>query len=44
MKAFLADSVVIGGGNAKKLKELPRERGQSHNLNRIPGRVPHVEH
>src|SRR5262249_28587386 len=23
MKAFLADSVVIGGGNAKKLKELP---------------------
>jgi polyphosphate glucokinase len=31
--AFLADYVVIGGGNAKKLKELPPgcRRGGNHN-------------
>src|SRR5262245_113148 len=37
MKAFLADSVVIGGGNAKKLKELPPGVRQSHNLTALRG-------
>jgi len=37
MKAFLADSVVIGGGNAKKLKELPPGVRQSHNLTAFRG-------
>jgi polyphosphate glucokinase len=37
MKAFLADSVVIGGGNAKKLKELPSGVRQSHNLTAFRG-------
>jgi len=37
MKAFLADSVVIGGGNAKKLKELPPGVRQSHNLTSFRG-------
>ena len=26
MEAFLADYVVLGGGNASELKELPPER------------------
>jgi polyphosphate glucokinase len=37
LKAFLADSVVIGGGNAKKLKELPPGVRQSHNLTAFRG-------
>jgi polyphosphate glucokinase len=37
MKAFLANSVVIGGGNAKKLKELPPGVLQSHNLTAFRG-------
>jgi polyphosphate glucokinase len=37
MKAFLADSVVIGGGNAKKIKELPPGVRQSHNLTAFRG-------
>jgi polyphosphate glucokinase len=37
MKAFLADSVVIGGGNAKKLKELPPGVRQSHTLTAFRG-------
>jgi len=37
MKAFLADSVVLGGGNAKKLKELPPGVRQSHNLTAFRG-------
>jgi polyphosphate glucokinase len=37
MKAFLADSVVIGGGNAKKLNELPPGVRQSHNLTAFRG-------
>jgi hypothetical protein len=37
MKAFLADSVVIGGGHAKKLKELPPGVRQSHNLTAFRG-------
>jgi polyphosphate glucokinase len=37
MKAFLADSVVIGGGNAKKLKELPPGVRRSHNLTAFRG-------
>src|SRR5262245_24123162 len=32
MKAFLADSVVLGGGNAKKLKHLPSGVRLGHNL------------
>jgi polyphosphate glucokinase len=31
MKAFLADSVVLGGGNAKKLKDLPSGVRLGHN-------------
>jgi polyphosphate glucokinase len=37
MKAFLADSVVIGGGSAKKLKELPPGVRQGHNLTAFRG-------
>jgi len=37
MKAFLADSVVIGGGNAKKLKELPAGVRLGHNLTAFRG-------
>jgi polyphosphate glucokinase len=37
MKAFLADSVVIGGGNAKKLKELPAGIRLGHNLTAFRG-------
>jgi polyphosphate glucokinase len=32
MKAFLVDYVVIGGGNAKKLKDLPHGLRLGHNL------------
>jgi polyphosphate glucokinase len=37
IKAFLADSLVIGGGNAKKLEELPPGVRQSHNLTAFRG-------
>jgi hypothetical protein len=37
MKAFMADSVVIGGGNAKKLKELPPGVRLGHNLTAFRG-------
>jgi len=37
MKAFLADSVVLGGGNAKKLKELPHGVRLGHNLTAFRG-------
>jgi polyphosphate glucokinase len=37
MKAFLADSVVIGGGNAKKLKKLPPGVRLGHNLTAFRG-------
>jgi polyphosphate glucokinase len=37
MKAFLADSVVIGGGNAKKLKELLPGVRLGHNLTAFRG-------
>ena len=37
MKAFLADSVVIGGGNAKKLKKLPAGIRLGHNLTAFRG-------
>jgi polyphosphate glucokinase len=37
MKALLADSVVIGGGNAKKLKELPAGIRLGNNLTAFRG-------
>jgi polyphosphate glucokinase len=37
MKAFLADSLVLGGGNAKKLKELPAGFRLGHNLTAFRG-------
>src|SRR5262245_2578102 len=37
MKAFLADRVVVGGGNAKNRKELPPGVRQSHNLTAFRG-------
>jgi polyphosphate glucokinase len=37
MKAFLADSVVLGGGNAKNLKELPPGVRLGHNLTAFRG-------
>lgn len=37
MKAFLADSVVLGGGNAKKLKGLPPGVRLGHNLTAFRG-------
>ena len=37
MKAFLADSVVLGGGNAKKLKDLPHGVRLGHNLTAFRG-------
>lgn len=37
MKAFLADSVVLGGGNAKKLNELPAGVRLGHNLTAFRG-------
>jgi predicted NBD/HSP70 family sugar kinase len=35
--AFVADYVVIGGGNAKKVKELPPGARQGHNLTAFRG-------
>ncbi len=37
MKAFLVDYVVIGGGNAKKLKELPHGLRLGHNQTAFRG-------
>ena len=37
MQAFLADSVVLGGGNAKKLKDLPSGVRLGHNLTAFRG-------
>jgi polyphosphate glucokinase len=37
MKAFLADSVAIGGGNARKLQELPAGIRLGHNLTAFRG-------
>ncbi len=37
MKAFLVDYVVIGGGNAKKLKKLPHGVRLGHNLTAFRG-------
>ena len=37
MKAFLADSLVLGGGNAKKLKKLPPGVRLGHNLTAFRG-------
>jgi polyphosphate glucokinase len=37
MKAFRVDYVVIGGGNAKKLKQLPHGLRRGHNLNAFRG-------
>jgi polyphosphate glucokinase len=37
MKAFLAESVVLGGGNAKNLKELPHGARLGHNLTAFRG-------
>lgn len=37
MEAFLADYVVIGGGNAKLLKELPSGMRRGHNLTAFRG-------
>ena len=36
-KAFIADYVVLGGGNAKKLKELPEGAELGHNRNAYLG-------
>src|SRR5262245_55928217 len=37
MKALLADSVVLGGGNAKNMKELPHGVRLGHNLTAFRG-------
>jgi polyphosphate glucokinase len=37
MKAFVADSVVLGGGNARNLKELPPGVRLGHNLTAFLG-------
>jgi hypothetical protein len=36
-KSFVADYVVLGGGNAKKLKELPEGAELGHNRNAFLG-------
>src|SRR5438105_13815592 len=36
-KAFIADYVVLGGGNTKKLSELPKGAEQGHNRNAFLG-------
>jgi len=36
-KSFIADYVVLGGGNAKKLKELPGAAELGHNRNAFLG-------
>jgi polyphosphate glucokinase len=38
-KSFIADYVVLGGGNTKKLSELPEGAEQGHNRNAYPGGV-----
>ena len=38
-KSFIADYVVLGGGNAKKLKELPAGAELGHNRNAFLGGV-----
>ncbi len=38
-KSFIADCVVLGGGNAKKLKELPKGAELGHNRNAFLGGV-----
>lgn len=45
MAAFVADSIVIGGGNAKLVKELPGGTRLGHNLTAFRGgfRLWHVE-
>ena len=37
--AFIADRVVLGGGNAKLLEELPNDAALGHNRNVYPGGV-----
>ena len=37
--AFIADYVVLGGGNSRLLKELPRARPFGQERERLPGRV-----
>ena len=45
MSAFVADYVVLGGGNAKYFKELPVGIRQGHNLTAFRGgfRLWHME-
>ena len=38
-KSFIADYVVLGGGNTKKLSELPEGAEQGHNRNAFLGGV-----
>jgi hypothetical protein len=38
-KSFIADYVVLGGGNTKKLSELPEGAEQGHNRNAYLGGV-----
>ena len=38
-KSLIADYVVLGGGNAKKLNELPEGSELGHNRNAFPGGV-----
>ncbi|MBV9617910.1 MAG: hypothetical protein JO201_01750, partial [Verrucomicrobia bacterium] len=38
-KALIADYVVLGGGNAKKLGELPEDTELGHNRNAFLGGV-----
>jgi polyphosphate glucokinase len=38
-KSLIADYVVLGGGNAKKLDELPEGSELGHNRNAFPGGV-----
>ena len=37
--AFVADYIVLGGGNAKQIKELPKDVELGHNRNAYPGGV-----
>ena len=39
MGAFVADYVVIGGGNAKQLKDLPPGARRGHNLTAFRGGI-----
>src|SRR5437764_6783110 len=38
-KSFIADYIVLGGGNTKKLSELPEDAEQGHNRNAYLGGV-----